>query len=110
MVPERTQLTIPIYLMMKNPDIFADPETFNPDRHTLENSTEKVNPYAYIPFSAGPRNCIGQKFAMLEMKSAITKVLRHYELLPLGEAPDPVINLVMRSTNGVNIGIRQRVY
>ncbi|XP_037918316.1 cytochrome P450 4d2-like isoform X2 [Hermetia illucens] len=109
-IPTGTELAIPIFIILKDAQSFPDPEKFDPDRHNLENSVAKPDPYAYIPFSAGPRNCIGQKFAMLEMKSTISKVLRHYELLPLGEDPDPVINLVLRSTNGINIGIKPREY
>ncbi|CAD7087171.1 unnamed protein product [Hermetia illucens] len=109
-IPSGTELTIPIFIILKDPLCFPDPEKFDPDRHNLENAVEKLDPYAYIPFSAGPRNCIGQKFAMLEMKSTISKVLRHYELLPFGKDPDPVINLILRSTTGINIGIKPRVY
>lgn len=93
--------------MLKNPEIFPDPEKFIPERHV---NTEKANPYLYIPFSAGPRNCIGQKFALVEMKSLITKFLRYYELLPMGPAPKTVLNVILRSKNGVHLGLRPRVY
>lgn len=101
---------MPIYVILKDPKLFPEPEKFDPDRHLLENSNDKTNPYSYIPFSAGPRNCIGQKFAMLEMKSTVSKMLRYYELLPMGPEPIPVINLVLRSANGIHIGIRERQY
>ena len=94
--------------MFRDPELFEDPDEFLPDRHTFENTTEKSNPYAYIPFSAGPRNCIGQKFAMLEMKSMISKILRHYELLPMGPEIRLMMNLVTRSSNGVNLGLKSR--
>lgn len=109
-LPADANVSVPIFVILKDPILFPEPEKFNPDRHLLENSDEKTNPYSYIPFSAGPRNCIGQKFAMLEMKSTVSKMLRHYELLPIGPEPIPVINLVLRSINGIHIGIKQRQY
>lgn len=46
--------------MHRRPDLFKDPELFNPDRYVSENMKLK-NPFTYIPFSAGPRNCIGKR-------------------------------------------------
>lgn len=45
--------------MHMDPEVFPDPEIFKPERFDIENTLENSNPYAYIPFSAGPRNCIG---------------------------------------------------
>lgn len=109
-IPAGSNYNIPIYITQKNPDIFPNPEQFIPERHLFENSSETLNPYAFIPFSAGPRNCIGQKFAMLEMKSIISKILRHFELLPLGPEPKPILSLVLKSANGVYLGLQERVY
>ena len=108
-IPANTTVGLLIYALHRDPDYFDNPDDFNPERFYSE-SPDKIDHFAYVPFSAGPRNCIGQKFAMLEMKSTISKVMRFYELLPLGEDVTSVLNLILHSKNGVNIGIRPRKY
>ncbi|XP_055923185.1 cytochrome P450 4d2-like isoform X2 [Eupeodes corollae] len=103
-IPKNTTILIPLTILMKNPQIFPEPEKFLPERQTPD------NPYAFIPFSAGPRNCIGQRYAMLEIKTIITKVLRHYELLPLGQPVQPTLSVVLNSKNGWQMGFRSRKY
>lgn len=96
--------------MFKDSDYFADPERFDPERFRSGEANDLMNSYTFIPFSAGSRNCIGQRFAMLEIKSTISKILRYYELLPLGEAPITSMELVLRTKNGVQMGLRNRTY
>ncbi|KAI8034278.1 probable cytochrome P450 4d14 isoform X1 [Drosophila gunungcola] len=109
LIPANSDVIILIYHAQRDPDYFPEPEKFQPERFSMERKGE-VNPFAYTPFSAGPRNCIGQKFAMLEMKSSISKMVRHFELLPLGKDVQPVLNLILRSSTGINCGIKPRVY
>lgn len=97
--------------MARDPEIFSNPLEFIPERFDVERTADKMNPYAYIPFSAGSRNCIGQKFAMLELKSTISKILRYYHVaLVDGFEPQDALELVIKSLNGVMIKITKRVY
>ncbi|NP_001295967.1 probable cytochrome P450 4d14 precursor [Musca domestica] len=105
-IPANTNITLLMYAAMKDPDYFPKPEEFLPER--FMNTEDKINPFAYVPFSAGPRNCIGQKFAMAEMKSTVSKMVRHFELLPLGEEVKPVMNMVLRSETDAQLGLRVR--
>uniref|UniRef100_W8BYC8 Cytochrome P450 4d2 n=3 Tax=Ceratitis capitata TaxID=7213 RepID=W8BYC8_CERCA len=112
LIPAGTNYTVGIYVMLRDSKYFTDPDAFRPERFLNESGDggEKMHAYSYIPFSAGPRNCIGQKFAILEMKSTISKILRYYELLPFGEKMRPSMSIVMRSQNGSEMGLKPRVY
>ncbi|KAI2474305.1 hypothetical protein C4B38_000372 [Diabrotica virgifera virgifera] len=104
-IPKGAGILIPIYWTNRNPKYFPDPETYNPSR--FENTTD-THPYAYIPFSAGPRNCIGQKYAWNLMKSVISTILRNYEMLPCGHKLELAAEGALKSKNGIKVKLRKR--
>uniref|UniRef100_A0AAG5CXD5 Cytochrome P450 n=1 Tax=Anopheles atroparvus TaxID=41427 RepID=A0AAG5CXD5_ANOAO len=110
--PAGANLIIMPFFLGRDPKYFPNPEKFDPERFNVERSAEKTNPYQYIPFSAGPRNCIGQKFAVAELKSLVSKVLRHYEILPPSEERNEsfIAELVLRPEHGVFVRLKPRVY
>ncbi|XP_075157456.1 cytochrome P450 4d2-like isoform X2 [Haematobia irritans] len=108
-IPSQTNIILSFSVIMRDPEYFPDPDAFKPERFFNDGEPgASISPFLFTPFSAGPRNCIGQRFAMLEMKSAISKMLRYYELLPLGPEVRRLTNIVMRSKNGANIGLLPR--
>lgn len=109
-VPAGTETAIPIYALHRSPLLWKNPEEFDPNRFTDE-EISKRSPYAYIPFSADYRNCIGQRFAMLQIKAIVSAILRNFKVM----ATDKTRNLkyrsdmVLRPIDGMFVKLEPRV-
>ncbi|XP_065934057.1 cytochrome P450 4F8 isoform X2 [Magallana gigas] len=77
-IPAGSCVAISIYCLHHNPAVWGQNHMdFRPERFTKEN-IRKMDPFAYCPFSAGPRNCIGQQFAMAEEKIVLSTLLQRF--------------------------------
>ncbi|XP_050436772.1 cytochrome P450 4C1-like isoform X2 [Adelges cooleyi] len=88
LIPADSTILIVIRHVHLNPELYPEPETFNPDNF-LPEACQKRPPYSFIPFSAGFRNCIGIKYAMLELKIVISTLVRSYKFSPADKCPTP---------------------
>jgi len=80
---------LPIMGLHYDPEYFPNPNKFDPERFNDENKG-KIKPYTYIPFGAGPRNCIGSRFALLEAKVVYCYLLRNFEIHPYEKTQIPI--------------------
>ena len=64
-----------------DPDIFPNPLEYNPENFLKENSSDR-NPYSFLTFSIGPRNCLGMRFSMFEMKVCISSLISKFNFVP----------------------------
>jgi enediyne biosynthesis protein E7 len=85
-VPPGTNVLLPLYLLHRDGRFWKDPDRFWPERFAPEHEAERPR-FAYMPFAAGPRHCIGETFALYEMLMHLYKVARHYRLTYVPDKP-----------------------
>ncbi len=79
-LPKDTIIIIPLWALHLDPDNFEEPNLFKPERFLAENE-DSIKPYTYLPFATGPRNCIGMRFAQMELKSSLVRILQKLEFV-----------------------------
>jgi len=85
-VPPGTDVLLSPYLLHRHPQYWKEPDAFRPERFDAEHESERPR-FAYIPFAAGPRHCIGESLALYEMLMHLYKVGRHYRLRLASDEP-----------------------
>ncbi|XP_077563285.1 cytochrome P450 3A24-like [Haemaphysalis longicornis] len=103
-------VAIPVYAMHHDPQYFPDPFTFNPERFSEEN-VGSIQPYTYLPFGAGPRNCIGMRFALQVIKLSVLYTIRNVQLVRTEKTKVPLEfqnGFTVLTAKDITLGIRQR--
>jgi cytochrome P450 len=85
-VPPGTDVLLCLYLLHRHPRYWKEPESFRPERFDAEHESERPR-FAYMPFAAGPRHCIGETLALYEMYMHLYKVARRYRLRFVPDRP-----------------------
>jgi cytochrome P450 len=94
--------------MHRDPRFYSDPEKFDPDRWTAEN-TQRLPRFAYFPFGGGPRLCIGASFAMMEATLLLAAIAQRFQLrLVPGQSIVPVPSITLRPKNGIRVVVHRR--
>ncbi|XP_077558056.1 cytochrome P450 4V2-like isoform X1 [Haemaphysalis longicornis] len=106
-IPRGTVGFVAIYFLQRNPRFFEDPDAFKPERFLETKSTPN---YAFAAFSCGPRNCLGQKFSILQAKIFMTYVLRRFEVtskIPMDELV-LTTDIILKPMQGLEIELTPR--
>ncbi|ODM94629.1 Cytochrome P450 4C1 [Orchesella cincta] len=108
-LPVGTNVLIFLQGIQTNPEYYPDPLQFKPERFLVENSQGRSQ-YAYLPFSAGPRNCIGFKFGLMEVKVLASWILRHFLISTTDKMEDVKLlyDIVLTPERGYNFVLSKR--
>lgn len=104
-IPRGTELLSSVYHTHRMPEVYAHPQRFSPERW------ERLDPgpYAYSPFGAGPRMCIGASFALMEIKIVLAILLQRFRLsLPPGARVGRAVSITMRPDPGLPMRVALR--
>lgn len=108
LVPQGSMVLISAYVSHRHPDLWENPEGFDPDRWLPERSAGRPK-NAWFPFSGGPRQCIGGFFGLIEMSLVIPMVLQRFELdLVPGHPVVPKVGITLGFRHGLRMTVRRR--
>lgn len=94
------------WLIQRSPDLWDKPTQFMPERFEAD---QRYNPFAFIPFSVGPRICAGLNFGLSEAILCLAILIRRFEIRPRpGYVAEPVCRLTLRPAGGLPVTIRPR--
>jgi len=95
-IPKGAHVDIPVYALLRSPDHWDEPDSFIPERMM---DMSQIDPLVFQPFGAGPRICIGMRFAMLEVKTTFVRLLQEFRLVPTEATPSHPIQLKFTSAS-----------
>lgn len=109
LIPAETRVMYSIYLSHRHPEFWEDPDQFRPERFDrLERRGQP--PLTYVPFGAGPRNCIGAAFAQVEAKVILTRILQRFNLTLLEDKVSTYMGATLEPRPGVSMWVSQRTF
>ena len=109
LIPKGMHISITIRIIQRHPDIWENPNEFDPLRFHPSN-VEGRDALAYMPFSAGPRNCIGQNFAMNEERVVVASIVHRFRVsLEEGHKVEIVPKVILRTKDDIKVNLEPLV-
>uniref|UniRef100_A0A0R3S6H5 Cytochrome P450 4c3 n=1 Tax=Elaeophora elaphi TaxID=1147741 RepID=A0A0R3S6H5_9BILA len=108
-VPAGTTCCISPFSIMRDPKHYDNPEGYDPEHFSPE-KVKNRDPFAFVPFSAGIRNCIGSKFANLALMVTLAHILRRYRVTSMiSEVENQlVLDLALKPSKGIPVRLERR--
>jgi cytochrome P450 len=106
-IREETVVLFSPYALHRRPDLWPDPERFDPDRF-LPAAEQTRSRYAWLPFGVGPRICIGMGFALMEGQLVLARMLQRLRFELLGDEAPSTRSATLRPRNGVRVRVHVR--
>lgn len=107
-IPKGALVVISPYVLHRHRSLWTAPRQFRPERF-LPGEREKIDRYAYLPFGAGPRTCIGQQFAMIEAVLSLAMLIGAFRFEYAGsDPPTPMQQITLRPQGGMPMEVRAR--
>ncbi|MDG4787721.1 cytochrome P450 [Micromonospora sp. WMMD1102] len=104
-IPANTKVVVAPWVTHRHPEFWPDPERFEPDRFLGQQERPR---YAYFPFGGGPRSCIGEHFALLEMTVLLSALLARYRVDTSDERLEVVPMVTLRPADAVRVTLTVR--
>ncbi|MBX7182141.1 MAG: cytochrome P450 [Bacteroidia bacterium] len=106
-IPKDANVIVLPYELHRHPDFWDKPEEYNPERFAPE-KVKEMHKFAYFPFGGGPRQCIGNNFALMEMQIIISSMLRKFEFIPTSsKLPEKEQLVTLRMKDGLEVTVKK---
>ncbi|KAI2474060.1 hypothetical protein C4B38_000147 [Diabrotica virgifera virgifera] len=108
-IPAGTTVIVSQYILHRNEKYYKNPTVFDPDNFLPEKCQERPY-YAFIPFSAGPRSCVGRKYAMLKLKVLLADVIRKFHIESVDKETDFRLqgDIILKREEGFRVKVTER--
>ncbi|KAK5640999.1 hypothetical protein RI129_009546 [Pyrocoelia pectoralis] len=111
LLEKHSTILCPVFSIHRDAKYYPNPDKFEPERFSEENR-KNIQPYTYLPFGVGPRNCIGSRFALLEGKLIVAEIVKNFEIFPIAKTQNPIVfsKTIFNPLpdDGIWVGFKQR--